>query len=417
MHTDDLLHVKYVNYSFQTFANILAELPRREKETNIKPDPDIDIFMKFSSLELLDKVLKLCFLPLLRFQSSELLDEDYDGSRRRLSFTNLTSSPCCPASIPSLKERSGQSNQEAIGSSSVIISTRFSGAPAAKAAWIIRTNMAVNGIPLTVRISAFIWLLSFSYGLESDIYCLESLKKSLEDPFSYLSSSWIFTNKTEGFICKFTGIDCWHPDESKVLNIRLSDMGLKGKFPLGLRNCTALTGLDLSSNKLSGTIPPDISQIISYVTSLDLSSNDFSGEIPQSLSNCSYLNILKLDNNQLTGQIPPQLGLLSRLKTFSVTNNHLTGQVPNIISATAADYSNNTGLCGKPLPLCPAPSKSAHPGVIVGAAIGGVSIAALGVGIGMIFFLRRVSKKKKEDDPLGNKWAKSIKGAKGIKAS
>ncbi|CAL5386129.1 unnamed protein product [Camellia sinensis] len=278
-------------------------------------------------------------------------------------------------------------------------------------------NMAVNGIPLTVRISAFIWLLSFSYGLESDIYCLESLKKSLEDPFNYLSSSWIFTNKTEGFICKFTGIDCWHPDESKVLNIRLSDMGLKGKFPLGLRNCTALTGLDLSSNKLSGTIPPDISQIINYVTSLDLSSNDFSGEIPQSLSNCSYLNILKLDNNQLTGQIPPQLGLLSRLKTFSVTNNHLTGQVPNIISATAADYSNNTGLCGKPLPLCPAPSKNAHPGVIVGAAIGGVSIAALGVGIGMIFFLRRVSKKKKEDDPLGNKWAKSIKGAKGIKLS
>ncbi|KAF5954502.1 hypothetical protein HYC85_007358 [Camellia sinensis] len=229
----------------------------------------------------------------------------------------------------------------------------------------------------TIETEKDVWLLSFSYGLESDIYCLESLQKSLEDPFNYLSSSWIFTNKTEGFICKFTGIDCWHPDESKVLNIRLSDMGLKGKFPLGLRNCTALTGLDLSSNKLSGTIPPDISQIINYVTSLDLSSNGFSGEIPQSLSNCSYLNILKLDNNQLTGQIPPQLGLLSRFQTLSVLQQRTT----RIIQASAVSRYQ----------LCPAPSKNARPGVIVGAAIGGVSIAALGVGIGMIFFLRRLS--------------------------
>uniref|UniRef100_A0A5B6Z8G1 non-specific serine/threonine protein kinase n=1 Tax=Davidia involucrata TaxID=16924 RepID=A0A5B6Z8G1_DAVIN len=35
----------------------------------------------------------------------------------------------------------------------------------------------------------------------------------------------------------------------------------------------------------------------------------------------------------------------------------------------------------------------------------------------MFFFLRRVSKKKKEEDLEGNKWAKSIKGAKGIKLS
>ncbi|CAL5439936.1 unnamed protein product [Camellia sinensis] len=43
--------VKYVNYSFQTFADILAELSRREKEENIKPDPDIDIFMKAAATE------------------------------------------------------------------------------------------------------------------------------------------------------------------------------------------------------------------------------------------------------------------------------------------------------------------------------------------------------------------------------
>ncbi|XP_057474855.1 probably inactive leucine-rich repeat receptor-like protein kinase At5g48380 [Actinidia eriantha] len=283
-------------------------------------------------------------------------------------------------------------------------------------------TMAVYSRALTVLIRAFVWLLlrsSFSNGIESDINCLKALKDSLEDPFNYLSYSWNFNNNTEGFICKFIGIDCWHPDESKVLNIRLSDMGLKGEFPRGLANCSALTGLDLSSNKLYGTIPSDIPDILKYVTSLELSSNNLSGEIPKGLANCSYLNVLKLNSNKLSGQIPLELGLLSRLKTFNVANNLLTGQVPHFgnASVSADNYANNAGLCGGPLPACQAPSKNTHPGIIVGAAGGGVTFAALAVGIGMYFFLRRVSRKKKEDDPHGNKWVKSIKGAKGIKLS
>ncbi|GMP90121.1 hypothetical protein CsSME_00041392 [Camellia sinensis var. sinensis] len=282
-------------------------------------------------------------------------------------------------------------------------------------------NMEMNSRALTVLFGGFMWLLlscSSSYGLQSDIDCLKSLKGSLEDPFNYLGS-WNFDNTTEGSICKFTGIDCWHPDENKVLNIRLSDMALKGGFPLGLQNCTALTGLDLSSNKLNGTIPSNISNITKFVTSFDLSSNNLSGGIPKDLANCSYLNIIKLDSNQLTGQIPAELGLLARIKTFSVANNLLSGPVPRFsnLQISADSYANNSGLCGTPLPNCQATSKKTSPGVIIGAAIAGLTITALGVGIGMILFSRRVSKKKKEDDPEGNKWAKSIKGAKGIKLS
>ncbi|CAK9134929.1 unnamed protein product [Ilex paraguariensis] len=275
---------------------------------------------------------------------------------------------------------------------------------------------------LSVLFGIYLWLLlgvTFSYGAMSDIYCLRSIKDSLEDPFNYLSSSWDFNNNTEGFLCKFTGIDCWHPDENKVLNIRLSDMGLKGEFPRGIANCTSLTGLDFSSNKLYGSIPSDISKMLEFVTSLDLSSNNFSGAIPLNLANCSYLNVLKLDNNQLTGQIPAEIGRLGRIKTFSVTNNHLTGPVPIFSNATipAESYAKNAGLCGGPLPPCKGSSKKTHPGIIVGAAGGGVTLGALAVGIGLFFLLRRVSKKKKDDDPEGNKWAKSIKGAKGIKFS
>lgn len=271
-------------------------------------------------------------------------------------------------------------------------------------------------------ISLFSWLLLHSYvsyGLESDVNCLRSIQSSLEDPLKSLASTWNFENSTEGFICRFTGIECWHDDENRVLNIRLSDMGLKGEFPRGIANCKSLTGLDLSSNSISGSIPSDISDIIKFVTSLDLSSNSLSGSIPVGLSNISFVNSIKLDNNQLSGQIPPEIGLLDRLKVFSVSNNQLTGPVPNFrnttTTITAANYAQNPGLCGGPLPPCRASSKKNRTGVIVGAAVAGITCAALAVGISMFLFVRKTSKKKKEDDPEGNKWAKSIKGARGIK--
>lgn len=252
----------------------------------------------------------------------------------------------------------------------------------------------------------------------TDIECLKSIKKSFQDPLGYLASSWNFGNVSEGNICKFAGVECWHPDENRVLNIKLPDMGLRGQFPLGFINCSSLTGLDLSNNNLSGTIPSDISDRLSFVTTLDLSSNNFSGEIPSGLAKCTYLNVLRLNNNRFNGTIPLELGGLDRLKEFSVANNLLTGPVPSFQKSTitAEAYVNNQGLCGKLLSVCPGTRKKPHVGVIVGAAIGGITITALIVGV-ILYYLLHGAVKKKEDDPEGNRWAKSIKGTKGIKAS
>ncbi|KAI3418606.1 hypothetical protein J3R85_013669 [Psidium guajava] len=245
---------------------------------------------------------------------------------------------------------------------------------------------------LSLGAAGFLWALLICRVidcLETDINCLKTIKASVQDPLNYLNYSWNFDNSTEGFICRFTGVDCWHPDENRVLNLKFSDMGLKGQFPRGIEKCESLAGLDLSNNEFSGPIPDNISKIVKYATSLDLSSNSFSGQIPANLSQCDYLNSLRLDHNQLSGQIPAELSLLGRLKSFSVANNLLMGPVPAFgpkASVTADDYANNPGLCGAPLSPCTA-KKSSSATIIVALAIGGVTLTAIVIAIGMFFYL------------------------------
>ncbi|KAG5054678.1 hypothetical protein JHK85_007188 [Glycine max] len=137
------------------------------------------------------------------------------------------------------------------------------------------------------------------------VVLLLGLDSHLSEVSGLLPLGLDFNNKTEGYISRFNGVECWHPDENRVLNLKLLNMGLKGQFPRGIQNCSSLTELDLSINKLPGTISGDIATRIPFATSVILASNEFFGEIPVSLANYKFLNTLKLDQNRLTGQIPP----------------------------------------------------------------------------------------------------------------
>ncbi|XP_044358888.1 probably inactive leucine-rich repeat receptor-like protein kinase At5g48380 [Triticum aestivum] len=172
---------------------------------------------------------------------------------------------------------------------------------------------------------------SSCFGFQLDIQCLLSVQESVIDSKGILMSSWDFVaNTTDGYICRFTGVECWHPDENKVYALRLGNLGLEGPFPQGLQNCTSLNMLDLSSNNFSGPIPPNISWQLSYLSSLDLSFNKFSGEIPDSIANLMNLNGLNFQHNQLSGRIP------ASLQKF-----------------IDSYFAGNQELCGTPLYKCP----------------------------------------------------------------
>ncbi len=80
-----------------------------------------------------------------------------------------------------------------------------------------------------------------------------------------------------------------------------------------------VTGLSLSTNQLTGAIPPELGNLATVAT-LHLGNNQLAGTIPSELGSLANLIGLYLSGNQLTGTIPPELGNLSNL-----TSLHLSG--------------------------------------------------------------------------------------------
>ena len=120
-----------------------------------------------------------------------------------------------------------------------------------------------------------------------------------------------------------------------------------------------VAALDLSSNNLSGAIPPEIGDM-SKLTSLDLSGNDLSGKIPAAVGNLVNLDSLNLADNRLSGQIPPSLGGIVNLK-LSLSGNEFTGCLPAILWGAFDEDPSALGLPICQLARAPAPSPTIAP--------------------------------------------------------
>ncbi|KAG1327868.1 receptor-like protein 1 [Cocos nucifera] len=114
----------------------------------------------------------------------------------------------------------------------------------------------------------------------------------------------------------------------------------------------SMFGIDLSANKLTGSIPPEIGNLDELVQ-LNLSYNQLIGPIPETFSKLNQIESLDVSHNQLSGTIPRQLTQLESLEVFSVAYNNLSGCTPDFKYQFATfdnrSYEGNVRLHGPPL--------------------------------------------------------------------
>ncbi|OGO28852.1 MAG: hypothetical protein A2Z16_11180 [Chloroflexi bacterium RBG_16_54_18] len=103
--------------------------------------------------------------------------------------------------------------------------------------------------------------------------------------------------------------------------------GLTGSIPPQLGNLTNLNALVLQHNQLTGNIPAELGSMTA-LAQLGLGWNQLSGSLPASLGNLSNLYSLDLNYNQLSGSLPPSLGNLSNLLALQVSGNQFSGSLP-----------------------------------------------------------------------------------------
>nr|GMD34060.1 receptor-like protein 12 isoform X1 [Ipomoea batatas] len=122
------------------------------------------------------------------------------------------------------------------------------------------------------------------------------------------------------------------------------------------KNLKFLKVIDLSSNRLAGNIPIDLTNLHELV-SLNLSRNHFSGNIAEKIGQLTHLNSLDLSNNRLSGRIPISMANIYFLEYLDLSNNNLCGSIPKgtqLQSFDASKYAGNPQLCGLPtLNVCP----------------------------------------------------------------
>jgi len=163
---------------------------------------------------------------------------------------------------------------------------------------------------------------------------------------------WAFTNdsnfhetenSTEFFLVKDKPCELMEVAESGVEELLYDrlwfrDAGMSGSLPpevfLLLTNLKVIT---FRGNQLTGTISPLVGEL-SHLEAIDLSFNKLGGTIPEELAKCTNLQGLLIDGtesepieNKLRGTIPTWLGELQELKFLELGEMAFTGTIPSEI--------------------------------------------------------------------------------------
>lgn len=127
------------------------------------------------------------------------------------------------------------------------------------------------------------------------------------------------------------------PSLQSVANLRILDLSrnrLSGSIPASVGQCLALTTVNLANNRLTGNLPLSFGNL-SALQSLDVSCNQLSETLPTYWGNLRQLQTLSLRANNFSGAVPLEIGRLSALTTMWLDSNSFTGLTDSVANLTA----------------------------------------------------------------------------------
>ena len=135
----------------------------------------------------------------------------------------------------------------------------------------------------------------------------------------------------------------------------VSNNTLTGEIPQMICNLSSLVALDLSYNNLSGMLPDCLGNLSFSLSILNLRRNNFHGNIPQICKKGSKLKMIDFSRNQLQGRIPRSLVNCTMLETLVLGNNQLNDSFPSWLGVLPElgvlilRYNQLQGAIGKPV--------------------------------------------------------------------
>nr|XP_043622868.1 receptor protein kinase-like protein At4g34220 [Erigeron canadensis] len=147
---------------------------------------------------------------------------------------------------------------------------------------------------------------------------------------------------------------------SNLETLALSYNFISGELPEMFNNMFHnIRVLNLSHNYLSGRV----SSGFDTIEVLDLSYNFFNQKLPLDFGGFS-LNYLNLSHNKVIGSLSPEFASkIPEIAIVDLSYNNFSGQIPQTLSNMKSEYfDGNLNLCGKPLKkMCTVPSSHSLP--------------------------------------------------------
>ncbi|PWA46872.1 protein kinase-like domain-containing protein [Artemisia annua] len=104
------------------------------------------------------------------------------------------------------------------------------------------------------------------------------------------------------------------------------ECSLYGSIPHSIFNLSLLVEFSLYENQLTGSLPSEFGVMLPNLEWLQLSDNKLTGVLPPSLSNCSKLGFLEMANNNFTGKLTIDFSKLRDIYVFNLATNNFHGR-------------------------------------------------------------------------------------------